>query len=187
MKQLKFRLNRKYFVVVFSIVLILSCKNEYSDKNNIVGLYPSIIDSLGLQDLYDETKWRLYCLHCDDSVELFPERKMKETYGMLPIDFQGVKMTGNEIDLNFFFRYNDTLVIDFMNRSKNAKLKYGVKYIDRKFYCYETGSNFCIQTSDSTSRLNNCLQKDVVSYIKQNRNILNEWFVKEAIKRKVLE
>lgn len=184
------------YLISISVVFIASCierNNSILSQNG----YPSIIKSLELQKPFNEIKWRLYCIHCDEKVEFVdPEIKDKITFGMLDLRFDTIDTLGegknrDTIEVLFNFYYNDTICeYDYI---KNL-IYYGARVIDKtkQIYCYSTKRDFtcvrdsCIDHPDCGSRLINPLQPEVISYIKNNQEKLAPWFKEEAKRRKVI-
>jgi hypothetical protein len=163
------------------------------DSSCYPGYYPRIVDSLRVENLYDEARWRMYCLGCCDTARLLQEYDglAKRPFGFLNLKFTRLHLRrGDSTEFYFMFYYNDTIRCD--NGSTSADygiLPDGVGFSNngkRIYYSWDIALGFN-RGDDPTDPLQHPLQPKVVSFIKNNRDSLNPWFKNEAIKRGVLK
>lgn len=98
----KYTVMLKFSFYYLGVMLLLGCTNNVNKPKDItipveeVRLevnYQKIIDSLGAGKLYNETKWLMYCIHCD----VLPEwRKAYSHLPKRPCAFLDLKLMGVE-------------------------------------------------------------------------------------------
>lgn len=178
------------------MLFCLGCINANSDKkeHNLSDRYPGIVDSLGLQHLYDETKWTLYCIYSD--VPLYQKDSnnlLAETYGMRDLKFEKLQVEGDTVGLVFYFDPTE-------HREKQPYLRPNVNEVCGAIYIGRTdtiaayigyGFRGTMQVSgdkiNTPNRYVKPLQPEVASFIKINKDRINPWFRKEALKRGVYD
>jgi hypothetical protein len=191
----------KQIIVTLLVCLCLclfSCKTASRKEESLTQFkseYPQIVDSLGFIELYNETKWLMYCYQCDDTLEAIDSSILGDsiTYGMLELRFDTIRdYKDNGIEINFNFYYNDTKCDSFSPKvsiwgivysKKDNKVMYYVKHTDFANYTKDS----CVDGRPCPSRFINPLQPEVVKYINDNKAKLNPWFYREAKKRGVLK
>lgn len=207
---------KNYIIIAIFVALsIASCNSnqkenryEVSNKNSNQSEYPAIVDSLDLQKLYDDTKWRMYLLVCDDTPTLRNGKYLfypPKTFGALDLKFDSLWQRNDTVALYFDFYVNDTLSLFKIRKSlypRYLKVDYynGMmfsKKTDSLNICYVSNhgdySWWCIGSLnpkyyDTTSVRNiKPLQPYVIKYIQENRNQLNPWFRKEVEKRGIIK
>lgn len=73
--------------------------------------YPEVVKRLGIEKLYNHTKWLLYCIHSDETPVFTRSSKIpptKLTFGMLPLEFDHVEVRGDTVEIDFVFLLNGT-------------------------------------------------------------------------------
>ena len=105
----------KIWTFIITTVFVLSC-NDVTSHDKIEE-YPQEISQLGLEKLYDKSKWFLYCIHSDKVLQFHKELNISDTvtYGELPLNFDNVEIRDDTIEIHFYFYYkndkvNSTLV-----------------------------------------------------------------------------
>lgn len=65
--------------------------------------YPKEIKSLGIEKLFDKTKWYLYCITSDQKLDftVVANHKGNVTYGTLPIKFDHLEVRGTQWSWTF--------------------------------------------------------------------------------------
>lgn len=186
----------------FLIILLSNCKNANSSNNSNRNIdrsqssYPNAIESLGLQHLYDKTKWAIYCIYSDDTLVYTNNKGEKVTFGMLNLRYRGYSIHADSTTIFFVFDYNDPGVTKYADTLPLLSTKYivdGVLYLHNSdsiiaYSGYNINGYYWFHdtTKRSTNRYINPLQPEVINYIRQNRNKINPWFRDQAIKRGVL-
>lgn len=188
------------YIAVILFVIALACNQQQSEEKNIklvtkdsaVSKYPKVVDSLGVQALYDKTKWVLYCIYSDDTCLLKKRFSVTaaKTFGTLDLRFNELRQQKDTIEIDFYFYANDTLRYDMTTMANHKRLATGVGY--RKgndsilFYTSETTMRYFWEKGP-TSRYANPLQPEVIAYIKNNKDKLNPWFKEEAKRKGILQ
>lgn len=149
--------------------------------------YPIEIERLGLEKQYDITKWYLYCISCDQKLEKIDSNI---TIGQLPLKFKEVIIHGDTTELHFSFYFKNRLI----NINEITKPPYkGVMFINDTIYAFLTyGDAYYYRLDDcSTSkcpyREGYPQQKEVIDYIKDNKEDINIWFKNAAIKKGIID
>jgi|GEM_PF-1495439 len=197
--------NTVYPVLLLFIASLFICCNTNSPGKTAVpnhtdkkeDLYPPEVVKLGLQKEYDNTKWTLYCIHCDDTCRFADSLHMPDTLTFASLDLQlytinrGYLM-GRTVELDFYFYYGD--IKCNLKTMRNKEIAHGIIYQADTGYVISYASlsrqhDFREERHPSklATRYLEPLQPDVVRYIQQNEAKLNPWFRNEAIKRKVLK
>jgi hypothetical protein len=154
--------------------------------------YPKIIDSLGVQGLYDKTKWVLYCIYCDDTCVLkkgFSSTGGIKTFGELDLRFTELRQVGDTVELDFRF-YNDTIRCDIASLMDYKKIATGVGYkknSDSILYYTSSTTMHSFWEKGPHSRYETPLQPEVISYIMNHKESLNPWFLEEAKRKKIIK
>lgn len=175
---------------LFTLILFLSPVFGFArDKN-----YPIEIIGLRLQDKYDEAKWRLYCIHSDDTLKYWDTNKPKGiTFGELPMKFDNLEMLNDSVIINFVFR-DDSSELD--RYVVGNFIVWGVVFNgnNNQVVCYTTAGGLkyymhkCTKVPDEKCNLREVkpLQPEVINYIQNNKAKIDPWFRREAIKRGVI-
>jgi hypothetical protein len=189
----------KYFII--ALILFASCNYELRKrtvttpevKSLIHDEYPMEIKSQELRRLYDETKWRLYCIHGDEKVIFIekPRNKDSITFGMLPLVFHHIQIGHDSIEIDFNFSTKGELLNtdDIVRNIPTWGVVYRATYDTVIWYSsVETMRYFWkgCGIPNCASRYVNPLQPEIVKYIIDNKNNIDPWFRKEAIKRGVI-
>ncbi len=187
--------------IALILLLFSYCKSEPRDKNdkrvesNTHTEYPNEVKRLALQKQFDDTKWYLYCMYCDQTLRFLPELKKEEQvyYGTLPLKFQRVLVFGDSVEINFFFQYKNEDVDQHLVRpapdwglvylnGTDSVVMYS-SFSDMPYYWLDSKIDRNKYSNDRHVKL---LQPEVIKYIKENKDKLDPWFRKEAIKRGVI-
>jgi len=180
------------------IILMYACDQSASNNDLIkndslikAGSYPSIIDSLGVQKLYDKTKWTLYCIYSDDSCILKENLVTGEvkTFGSLELKFKKIKLMRDTIEIYFDFYYNDIVRCDINSLKDYKHLATGMGYktgSDSILYYISSSTLQYFWEKGPGSRYENPLQPDVLRFIQTNNEKLNPWFREAARQRRII-
>lgn len=188
----------KKICLILSICLA-SCQQQSPTSNlteqhhKVIPTYfEKIVDSLHLQAKVAETKWRLYCIHCDEKVEFIRPTSSEKmfTFGELQLKDDTLFLRKDTVELDYQFYYNDTpCYANFVHNtlmwgcifrlSSDTPVAYSSMTTMRSFW--ET-----CDVPNCPSRFVNPLQPQVISYIKRNKQNINKWFHDEAVKRHVI-
>jgi hypothetical protein len=200
-KPLKYQDKMKQTAIILLTCLCIacSCKTESPKDEAPVVLskseYPRIIDSLRLNELYNETKWLMYCYQCDDTLKIIKSDTLKDlvTFGMLELKFDTVDVYDTMFDIRFNFYYKG---IPCTGENIRSSPIWGMVYAHptgkKLNYVVQSGNmnymrDSCAPKGPCRSRFVNPLQPEVVKYINDNKAKLNPWFYNEAKKRGVLK
>lgn len=194
---------KSFFLSILVVLITSGCASVEEDRspqavlNNMENDYLQQINELGITELYKETKWRLYCNHCDVVVKDCMGREMTGiTYGMLDMKVFFLKYENGKGELAYTFIYNDSLQCSLADVTGNKIHGIGfAKDGKEPLYYISAGSTKQISTncdnetdlSDCPTRMINTDQPVIKKYLLANREKLNPWFHMEAIKRGVLE
>ncbi len=189
---------KNIFVLLF-ITILTGCNHQQGSKENsavtekdtLVSNYPSLIDSLNLQGLYDKAKWALYCIYSDDTCKVKKQFSVMpgKTFGTLDLRFSELRQQKDTIEMDFYFYVNDTIRYDISTMKSNKRLASGVGYKKGSdsivFYISQTTMRYFWEKG-ATSRYENPLQPEVIDYIKSNKDSLNHWFREEAKRKGII-
>ncbi|MBX9448837.1 MAG: hypothetical protein KL787_03600 [Taibaiella sp.] len=169
-------------------------------------VYPKIIDSLQLRELYDSTRWYLYLLHTGEKPIMLDSESDKKiqlnvTFNSLELRFDTLEVFKDTLKLYFCFYVNDTLALDMENFYGLEEPINGRMYFDSKdpYFCYmRKGSSIeysCTKLESRNSvtidkqynRRINPLQPEIIQYINKHKDELHPWFYREAVKRGVIK
>lgn len=186
-------------LIVFGVIMLSSCG---SDENNgeqqsvlasMEDDYLQRINELGITDLYNEVKWRLYCNHCDVPVKNCMGRELQGvTYGMLDLKVFYLKFENGVGEMAYTFIYNDSLQCAVADMAGNKVHGIGFEQNGKKPLYYisagETNKislqcDTMVDISKCPTRMLNPKQPVVLKYLNKNRSMLNPWFHMEAMKR----
>lgn len=187
--------------VLFYTLLLLTlcgCANEEAEKGSETALermeqdYEQQIEEVGITDLYNETKWRLYCNHCDVTVKDCKGQPMKGvTYGMLDLQVFFVKFDNGKGEFACTFTYNDKqCTLDEVPGNKVHGIGFMQDGKEPLYYISEGSTkqipvncDMQVNINDCPTRMLNPDQPVVRKYLAANREKLNPWFHMQAVKR----
>jgi hypothetical protein len=152
--------------------------------NDICFVYPSSVDSLHLKDLYDSARWYVYSWHCDENYLPKSDTAKSVTFGELPLSFDNLIFKHDTLELIFNFLDKQESIIPSMARD-NKELSTGVAFnvkSKRKIYMLSP-NGYSTFANGGNNRYENSLQPEVLTYIHNNWNKLNNCF-KELAKQK---
>jgi hypothetical protein len=178
-------------IKLFSILIILFCigcdskSPENVIQNNLVNLYPKVIDSLGYQDIFDTAKFYLYAYDCDKKITFLNDTTKEAMYlSYLPLEYDTIKIKGDTAELYFMYKYKG-LKLDPNFLKEFVFYKSGVAFnLETKKPLYlTTDRNLILKETGKLSRFENPLQNEVVNFVKRNAENVNKWFKSEVQKR----
>jgi hypothetical protein len=191
----------KSYLIFFLLLFTCACNQVEKKENKLVNAeghdtvvidYPQEIKNKHLESFYDQAKWVMYCIHCDERCRFYKRINITDTpfLGALDLRFDKVKFFTDTTELNFYFYYRDSLKCDVNTFYNYGTLTYGAAFKGNKdsiiyFLSETTITRF--SKKGKTSRYDNPLQPEVIAFIKNNKDKLNPWFRKEAIRRKIIE
>lgn len=194
---------KRYIIPIVAMLLMAACGEDKDDRspeaviNNMEDDYLLQIQQLGIDSLYKEVKWRLYCNHCDIPVKNCMGRKIPGlTYGMLDLKVFFLKFEDSTGELAYTFIYNDSLQCSVDDVTGNKIHGIGFERNGKApLYYISAGdtariSIHCDTLPDITgcpTRMINPEQPVVTKYLTANREKLNPWFHMEAVKRGLLD
>jgi len=166
----------KYNLLIL-VVILFSCNlNQQQAKCHI---YPKIIDSLHLQDLYDSARWYIYTEYCDVLYLPKTDSLLSRPYGEIEL----------KLDNTFTFVKNDTANLSFSfidkgepimismtrdNRSSGTAVGFDLK-TRKKIYEGYFGFTYTSK-GNPKSRYENPMQPEVLKYIRENWDQLDDCF-----------
>ena len=181
------------------ILFFLSCggnkdSSESVEKNvGIVDKYAeretyllSYFESKGILFLNDSAKWYLYNIYCDDTVPSSitgPSERVFLSYLKLRPVAYGYSSDSSVIDIGYRFLYHDTMPIDNI-LTKYHYLVDGVSFNleSKQITGFIRGHGGHFMVPGAESRFINPIQPEVISFVNQNSDKLNQWY-KEALER----
>ena len=190
------------FISFFLLTLVfLGCNFKDTEKQPLIKLnfFDSIqnrslayLDSLHLSRFNDSAKWLLYTIHCDDSASLGGVamnhfKVEKKPLSFLPLKLSLIDKQNDTLSLLYWFVYdNDSIRVEEINFSHKT-LSSGVVF-DLKgdsVIGYIHGEGIYMETGRQ-SRYKGPLQPDVKIFLTQNKEKIDPWLRKEALRRNVL-
>ncbi len=191
MKILEFHVNKLHLFLTCCLIFFCGCQNsaksrEFIKKNE----YPDTISKLGIQKMYDNIKWNIYCIFCDKKIIFDLEISDTPSVASLDLRFKGLERRKDTFELYYSFYYKDTLECRNSNIREPGNLVSGAAFTKEKdsiLYYTSTSILGRFWQIGATSRYSNPLQPDVISFIQENKNKLHPWFLSEAKKRGVVK
>ena len=190
-------------ILIVTALLFAGCDEEVNDRSQKAVLdrmeedYLRQIDQLAITDLYNETKWKLYCNHCDVPVKNCSGVEMQGlTYGMLDLKVFFLKYEDGVGRLAFTFLYNDSLQCSLADVQGNKIHGIGFEKDGKKpLFFISAGETEQISAdcdkeedlSDCPTRMINPDQPVVKKFLVKNRPKLNPWFHMQAVKHGFLD
>jgi hypothetical protein len=181
---------RNFFLI--AVLVLVSCnsnqqntkQDEPENEKSKCFTYPSDIDSLQIQNLYDSARWYVYTWHCDESYKPKSDTSKSITFGELPLKFDNLTFKHDTVELNFNFMDKQQSILPSMTRD-TKELSTGVGFdIKTGAKVYMLSPNGYSSTiKGGANRYENPLQPEVLAYIKNNWNKLDSCF-KELVERK---
>jgi len=151
-------------------------KLEGEIKNNKCFVYPSVIDSLGIKNLYDSARWFVYTLHCDEKYLPKSDTTKFMTFGELPLSFKYANIKHDTLEIIFEFMDNKKAILSSMTRNYK-ETSTGVGFdIKTKTKIYMIFNGGTISYKGKNNRYANPLQPEVMNYIKSDWAKLDNCF-----------
>ena len=174
-----------YFFMIITSLALFACNSnqqtaklrEVENKHDSCRRYPSIVDSLQIQSLYDSARWYVYSWHCDQNYFSKSDTSRAITFGELPLIFDNLNFKHDTIEVNFNFIDGTEPILTSMTKD-NKELSSGVGFdIKARKKIYMLSPNgFSTFEKGSTTRYENPLQPEVLAYIKNNWDKLDNCF-----------
>jgi hypothetical protein len=173
---------RIFFLIL--VIVLFSCTNGTSGSKNTVVVgndrcftYPSIIDSLQIQDMYDSARWYIYTWECDKGYLSKKDTLNNKSFGEIPLRFKDLSFTGDTIHLNFDFTDGQDAILPSMTKDiKQLCSSVGFSMKSRIKLYMLSSSGFSIVEHSGPNRFENPLQPEVLVYIKSNWDKLDPCF-----------
>lgn len=180
----------RYYFLLIGLALFGCNSNEQNPRQKEVEIksdkcfvYPSVVDSLRIKDLYDSARWLVYTLQCDQKYLPKKDSSRSITFGELPLDFQYTGLKHDTLEIIFEFMDNGQIILSSMTRD-NKKTSTGVGFdIKTRTKIYMIFDGGTVTYKGGTNRYVKPLQPEVESYIKFNWDKLNDCFRKLAEKK----
>jgi hypothetical protein len=184
----------KYYVL-FIATIFVSCnsngKNKKQSKNTISSDkcfdYPREIDSLKIQDLYDTARWYVYTRYCDVFYQPKSDSLSSKRFGQLELKFDNLFKKNDTVSLFFDFIDKGKIILSGTLRD-NLELATGIAFdlkTRKKIFIISSNVSASFE-GDSKNRYINAMQPEVVNYMLENWENLNDCF-KELAHRKGLK
>jgi hypothetical protein len=181
---------RAYFLIL--VLFTFGCnsnqeptnQNEQMTADNYCFVYPKVVDSLHIKDLYDSARWYIYTFHCDENYLSKSDTSKLITFGELPLDFDNLVIKHDTLEVNFYFMDKGQPILPSMTRDVKGLLTgvgFDMKTKEKIYMLSPNGYSYFAKGDDN--RYENPLQSGVLNYIKNNRYKLNNCF-KELATRK---
>jgi hypothetical protein len=137
-----------------------------------------------LQDLYDGARWYIYTQYCDELYKPKSDSLLNKPFGELELKFDNLAIKSDTLALIFDFMYKGQPVLPGMMRD-DKQLATGVGFdVKTKKKIYIISSNTTIShKGNPKSRYENPLQPEVIKYIIENWDKLNECFRELAVQK----
>ena len=171
---------RYYFLII--VLILFSCNSnqqntkqkEIEIKKDECSLYPSVVDSLQIKDLYDSAKWYVYTFQCDEKYFPQGDSTKSTTLGELPLGFRYAGIKHDTLEIIFNFMEHNQIILPSMIA---GKLSTGVGFdLKTKSKIYMMFAGGKVSYKENSSRYINPLQPEVMDYIKINWDKLNNCF-----------
>lgn len=167
------------------VVILFSCNlNQQQAKPEVVNVnndkchvYPPTIDSLHLQDLYDSARWYIYTQYCDVLYKPTADSLLSKPLGELELKLDRLFIKNDTANLIFNFMDKGEPILPGMTRDYK-QLATGVGFdikAKKKIYIMFSNATFTSKGNPS-SRYENPLQPEVIKYIKENWDKLDDCF-----------
>lgn len=181
-------------IILFTIVC-LSCRNDksirqLSIRTSVNDSLNKVADSLGIENLLNDAKWRLYCIYCDKKLKLDNTPDTLIELGTLPLNFELLGIRGDTIDIWLYFYFlGKPCVWPHVKEGFSEGCGYLNSSDSMIYYIESCGLHVNTECYDPKCPLRtvNPLQPEVISYINQNKTKINPWFLNEALKRRVIK
>jgi hypothetical protein len=184
---------KNYFLIIL-VSILFSCNSNQQNtkqkevelKSNKCFMYPSVIDSLQVRDLYDSARWYIYTFYCDKPYQPKEDSLPQSYFGQLELRFSDLVAKGDTIQINYnFFDSSGHLILpSMMKEYKPLITGVGFNRLNKNKIYMESQNGFSVVMKGGVgNRYENPLQPEVLAYIKNNLNKLNECF-KELVERK---
>ncbi|OJW35493.1 MAG: hypothetical protein BGO54_04075 [Sphingobacteriales bacterium 46-32] len=183
----------KHIVWIAIAIVSLNCNNDKKESGKVTTtlnsdncfVYPSVVDSLGVHDLYDSTRWYVYTWECDGTYLPKSDTTKSITFGELPLQFKDLSLKNDTLMLNFFYLDEQTPILTSMTRD-NKELVTGVVFnIKTKKKISMSFGGGTITISGGDNRFQNTLHPEVALYLEHHWAALNNCFKKLAEKNGV--
>lgn len=180
----------KIVSLIISALLLAACNRNQAVSSS----YPRLVDSLSVRTIFDDTKWRMYCIYCDQRCDFEATYRDNKFHGIDSFTFGQLKLKLDTIVLKhddsiqiFVSFFYDTLQCNFTSDKREVISGIGYKRDNSNpiYYIFPGAYKF-YNSLDTQNRLTKGLQPAVIKYIKENKNRIDPWFRKEAEKRGVL-
>ena len=132
-------------------------------------IYPKMVDSLHMQDLYDSTRWYVYTNYCDVLYEPTIDSQLKKPFGELELKFDNLSVRNDTVI--FIFNFIDKGQVILPSSMKDGKqLATGIGFdIKTRKKVYEIfGYATASYKGDPTNRYINPMQPEVIKYIHED-------------------
>jgi hypothetical protein len=180
--------------ILIIVVILFSCNlNQQQAKPKVVNvnndkcdIYPPTIDSLHLQDLYDSARWYIYTQYCDVLFKPTTDSLLSKPLGELELKFDNLFIKNDTVNLFFDFMYKGEPILPSMTRDYKP-LAMGVGFdikVKRKIYMMYSNATYTSK-GNPASRYENPLQPEVIKYIKENWDNLDDCFRELAVQKGV--
>lgn len=178
--------------------LTMACSNAESNKkksqkeNEYVIREKSVLSYLQSQNylrMNDSAKWYLYNIYCDDTV---PSSKIKSSkriclsfLKLKPVSI-GYSSDSLAFEIGYLFFYNDTIPLLELNTKYGSMIRavsFDVK--TKRVIGFAYGDGSYTKVVGNESRFVNPVQSDVIKFVKENKDYINEWYKIELLRHGV--
>ena len=184
----------RYSFLIIAVILF-SCNSNQQTKQlggkmekDKCFTYPLEIESLHVQDLYDSARWYIYTRYCDVLYKPKSDSLLSKPFGELELKFDNLSTKDDTLALIFNFMYKGQPVLPSTMR-EYKQLATGVGFnVKTKKKIYIISSNTTIAyTGNPKSGYENPLQPEVIKYINENRDKLNNCFSELAKEKGIMK
>jgi len=180
----------KSYLLIILLLVGVGCHVKQKEKKThiIESKYPQQVESAGIKALYDSAKWYLYTWNCDKLYKPKSDSTINMPLGEIELTFGDIFFRHDTVVLGFDFMDKGQPILTSMTRD-GLSMVTGVGFdttTKRKIYMVASNVTF-YSKGDSTSRYENPLQPEVISFIRNNKDRLSPWFREEAKRRGIIE
>ena len=178
---------RYYFLII--ALIAFSCNSNYRDtkqkesvtKRDNCFTYPSEVDSLHVKDLYDSARWYVYAWYCDMPYKPKYESLIGKSFGELELKFYNLAVKHDTLELNFnFIDKGQAILPSMMKEYKELVTGVGFNMRGKEKIYMLSPNGFSKTIKGGANRYENPLQPEVIKYLNDNWDKLNDCFRKLA-------
>lgn len=187
-------MTKRIILILFfaKVASVMACPLDTNKSSNFN--YPQEIIKLNKEKLFDDARWFMYCTQASVKLKFSKSSGITNNnvlLGSLPLVFDHIQLRGDTTEIDFYFYYKGKRVDELLVESSPL---WGVVYIgksdriallssrsDVRYFGYK-----CPDKNDCKGFESYLKTPYNLGFIRKNKNKLDPWFRKEAIKRGVI-